>query len=159
MAAAVVRAAYYWQPGPGRRAWYSSLSTFVGPDYPGDLLQKLRVSQMAEQEIFWTGRRPKSGSETVSPVEDPAFAEAVTAACEAAGGEAERYVASSGEFGSWLIELSAAGESRRLIWNGKSGQLSLDAPNPGGGWDELKAEALDSPGLPEFQAAMVRLLA
>ena len=114
---------------------------------------------MAEQEVFWTGRSPLTDAKVVAVAEDPAFAEAVTQACTAAGGDPERYIAASSEFGSWLVELKAAGESRRLIWNGKDGRLSLDTPNPGGGWNELAAEDLDKPAVADLQAAIKRLLA
>lgn len=114
---------------------------------------------MSEEPIFWAGRLPRQQAEAVAPAEDPEYAAAVARACESAGVAVQRYVAASGQYGSWLLELGSGSEARRLIWNGKSGRLSLDRQQPAGGWRELAAEELDARDLESLASAMQRLLA
>lgn len=100
---------------------------------------------MSEHEIMWIGRRSSGAPEGPQETEAPDYAEAVVAACAAAGCEASRYVAARGPFGSWLVELKLGQRPARLIWNGKSGELSLEIQRPPSAWDPLAATSVEDP--------------
>jgi hypothetical protein len=113
---------------------------------------------MSEHEIMWIGRRSPGAPEGPQETEAPEYGEAVVAACAAVGCEASRYVAARGPFGSWLVELKLGGRPARLIWNGKSGELSLETQRPPSAWDSLAATSIDDPALDSLLAAARRLL-
>jgi hypothetical protein len=115
-----------------------------------------QLQAMSEQEVFWVGRRP-AGEAPALPTADPAFETGLRALSEAAGCPVQRFVAARGEFGSWLLDILHSGQPCRLIWNGQAGRLSLDVPNPAGGWDERRAVAMAAP-TPDALFAEIRAL-
>jgi len=113
---------------------------------------------MSEHEIMWIGRRSPAESQGPQATEAPEYAEAVVAACAAAGCEASRYVAARGPYGSWLVELQLGGRPARLIWNGKSGELSLEAWRSPSAWDSLAGTPVEDPALDSLLSAARELL-
>lgn len=113
---------------------------------------------MSEHEIMWVGRRSPDESQGPQEAEAPEYAEAVVAACAAAGCEASRYVAARGPFGSWLVELQLGERPARLVWNGKSRELSLETLRPPSSWDPLAATAVDDSALEPLLSAARELL-
>ncbi len=113
---------------------------------------------MSEHEIMWIGRKPSSEQTGPVETEQPEYAEAVVAACAAAGCEVTRYVAARGAFGSWLVELQLHDGPGRLIWNGKDGELSVEAQRPPSAWDPRGTARPEARDLPALLAAARSLL-
>lgn len=113
---------------------------------------------MAEHEVMWIGRRPAA----LAPVEHPAtsevFAQALTAACSACGGEVQDYVAAAGAYGSWLLRFTRANQRQRLVWNGKDGRLVLEQASAGVEWHELSASDIPQRDQAHFVAGLKCLL-
>jgi len=107
---------------------------------------------------MWIGRRSPGEPQAPQETEAPGYAEAVVAACEAAGCEASRYVAARGPYGSWLVELQIGGQPARLIWNGKSGEMSLEASRPPGTWDAWASIPVEDAALDSLLTAAGNLL-
>lgn len=113
---------------------------------------------MSEHEIMWIGRRSPAEPQGPQETEAPEYAEAVVAACAEAGCDASRYVAARGPFGSWLVEVQLGECPARLIWNGKSGELSLEARRPPASWEPLAAVGVADKSLDALLAAARELL-
>ncbi len=92
---------------------------------------------MSEKPIMWIGKQPGQKKPAPNPEKDEALAADLTAACQEAGYEVNGFLASHGNYGSWLVRLSDAGTEYQVVWDGKSGQLRQNVASPGGGWDEI----------------------
>ncbi len=114
---------------------------------------------MSEHEVHWVGRKPTAVEADAEAVAQQDYAEAIVAACESAGAKVSRYVAAKGAYGSWLVEFSVDDCEQRLIWNGQSGELCLQAKRPPSFWDDVRGVAPDGRELPTLAAASSQLLA
>ena len=107
---------------------------------------------------MWIGRRSPGEPQGPQETEAPEYAEAVVAACMEAGCEASRYVAARGPFGSWMVELQLGERPARLIWNGKTAELSLEARRATSAWDPLAAVPVEDSALESLLSAARDLL-
>ena len=113
---------------------------------------------MKEESVFWLGGKPGAPKEIRTAPATEQLAPAIRGACEALGLQVDDFVASLGGYGSWLVQLKRDGAMHRVIWNGKEARLSLDRALPRGGWEELRACAVQSPDAAGFVAGVQRLL-
>lgn len=114
---------------------------------------------MAEHEVMWIGRRPAAMAPVQHPATTEVFAEAVTGACAAAGGDVQDYVAAAGPYGSWMVRFARGGDRCRLVWNGKDGRLVLERATAGIDWEELAGAAVEQRDADGLVGAVTALLA
>ena len=94
---------------------------------------------MSEKPIMWIGKQPGQKTPAPNPEKDEALAAELGAVCEAAGYAVDGFLASHGNYGSWLVRMSNAGKNYQLIWDGKAGKLLHHVAISSGGWDELSS--------------------
>ena len=113
---------------------------------------------MAEQPVFWLGGTPgnnKTGERKAPEAER--YEPALRDACEACGFDVDEYVAAQGGFGGWLAHLERDGQPYRLFWNGRAGELRLEASRPNG-WDVVRTAEQSDDGLPGFVEGIKSIL-
>ena len=117
---------------------------------------------MDEHEVYWVGQQPLAlnDAEKKQPMlgDDPAFVQAITAACAAAGYPLERFISALGPYGTWLAEIKRESQTQRVLWNGKDQQLVLQVPLQNGGWEDpliMEVAVQDQDG---FVAGVTELL-
>lgn len=117
-----------------------------------------RARRVAEHEVMWIGRRPQALAPVEHLASSEAFATAVTEVCASAGGDVQDYVAAAGAYGSWLMRFRKDGQRRRIVWNGKDGELVLEQATAGIDWDRLGATSVGERTEAGFIAGIRQLL-
>ncbi len=113
---------------------------------------------MSEHDVHWVGRKPAVVDAEAAAVARQEYADVIVAACEAEDCKVSRYVAAKGPYGSWLVELSINDCEQRLIWNGQSGELCLQAKRPPSFWDPVRGISPQGRDLETLAAAASQLL-
>jgi hypothetical protein len=113
---------------------------------------------LKEESVFWRGGKPGAAQKAAAAPAAEALEPAVRAACESLGLRTDRFVASLGGYGSWLVQFDRDARPHRIVWNGRSRTMVLQAALRQGGWEDLReceAETQDEAG---FRAAIGTLL-
>jgi len=113
---------------------------------------------MKEENVYWVGTQPISEKKAPSLGDDPAFVEAISAACEAAGCPVSRFISAMGPYGTWLVEIQRAGQGQRILWNGKDAALVLQVPLVEGGWEDPVSIEVATPDAAGFVAGINEIL-
>ena len=112
---------------------------------------------MKESEVFWLGKRSRSGGELRNFADEQEFVTAMQTECQAHGCKIQRFVSAKGKYGTWLLEFGRDGKNQRIVWNGKEKKLVLQVALTSGGWEEPKATTVASVDIRGF-AAGIRVL-
>jgi len=105
---------------------------------------------MKENEVFWLGKRSRTGEEHKNFADEPEFAAAMQDACTGYGCKVQRFVSAKGVYGTWLLEFERGGTNQRIVWNGKDEKMVLQVMLARGGWEEPKETTIDETDIPGF---------
>ena len=105
---------------------------------------------MKEDEVFWLGRRSKSGEQHNNFADEQEFATAMQNTCESHGCTIQRFVSAKGVYGTWLLEFERDAKNQRIVWNGKEQKLVLQVALARGGWEEPNETAIGDIDIPGF---------
>jgi hypothetical protein len=111
-----------------------------------------------EESVFWLGGSPGKTQKTAGAPVAEALEPAIRAACESVGLRVDGFVASLGGFGSWLVQFERDARPHRIVWNGRSRTILLQAALRQGGWEDLRECAADTQDEAGFRAAIGALL-